>query len=304
MNPEDFVKQLEKISEESGIPYRRAHILFDKEEEHEAAALKYKGYLSLSDAFKCFFLETVELLNAECIPKVSNPISDSYSLFVPRLTHAFQSLCGTERISLRGYPYHGYTLLRNTFDSLVLMSAAIQRITDFYSIEGIDPGKPYDEKAARKFRKDTETNVRRKMTGNLSGLTVGTVEELSKWDSLFDLETHGGRLSLTRAVGWMSGKESLAVLPQFEERASGMFMNRFGEISWMLHRLLPHVQPPGLPIPGAWKDKWNVLDDSFRIYVSSLTEQLNKPIGAAVVELVTVKFPFNADSNFPSSHWP
>jgi|ERR1039458_1300696 hypothetical protein len=122
ISPEEFVKRLDAISEYKGVPYGRVHLLFDEEEKHGQATLQYKGYLALSDAFKCFFLETVELVNTECRPKVKTALSEFYPLFVPRLAHAFQSLCGAERVSLRGYPYHGYTLLRNVFDNLVLTS--------------------------------------------------------------------------------------------------------------------------------------------------------------------------------------
>ncbi|MBA2350917.1 MAG: hypothetical protein H0V78_03740 [Burkholderiales bacterium] len=144
-------------------------MLFDEEEKYGQAILQYKGYLALSDAFKCFFLESVELLNTECRPKVKTPLSEFYPLFVPRLAHSFQSLCGAERVAIRGYPYHGYALLRNLFDNLVLTSAALQKITDFYSIEGIHPAKPFDPNAFRKLRKATEFAVRQKMTGDQSG---------------------------------------------------------------------------------------------------------------------------------------
>jgi hypothetical protein len=46
-------------------------------------------------------------------------------------------------------------------------------------------------------------------------------------------------------------------------------------------------------------EKWRILDDSFEITVNSLTEQLGKKIGAAMVELVKVKFPFNEKFTFP-----
>lgn len=131
ISPEAFQERLEAILEHDGIPYGRAHLLFDKEQEHAQAVLQYKGYLALSDAFKCFFLEAIELLITECRPKIVSPLSEFYSLFLPRLTHGFQSLCGAERVAIRGYPYHAYTLLRNTFDNLALTSAALQRKLTF-----------------------------------------------------------------------------------------------------------------------------------------------------------------------------
>ena len=211
ISPEDFVKRLDSISEHEGVAYGRVHLLFDEEEKYGQAILQYKGYLALSDAFKCFFLETVELLNTECRPKVKTPLSEFYPLFVPRLAHSFQCLCGAERVAIRGYPYHGYTLLRNLFDNLVLTSAAFQKITDFYSVEGINPAKPFDPNAFRKLRKVTEFAVRKKMTGDQSGLTKQTLDKLVQWDALFDYETHGARLRNLNAL-FLDGTIRLALL--------------------------------------------------------------------------------------------
>ena len=124
LSPEEFVKRLDAISENDGISYGRAHLLFDEEQKHREATLQYKGYLALSDAFKCFFLETVELVNTVCRPKVTTPLSEFYAVFVPRLAHSFQSLCGAERIAISGYPYHAYTLLPQECRVLARFSTA------------------------------------------------------------------------------------------------------------------------------------------------------------------------------------
>lgn len=299
LSPEEFVKRLDAISESGGVPYGRIRLLFDEEQKHQQAILQYKGYVALSDAFKCFFLETVELINTICRPKVTAPLSEFYGIFVPRLAQSFQSLCGAERVAICGYPYHGYTLLRNTFDNLILTSAALQKITDFYSIEGVIPGKPVDISAVKKMRKNTEFEVRRKMTGVDSGLSQETRDELEKWDAMFDFEVHGARLSLAGSQAWMMGQEPLPVLPQFEEMQFAMFMNRYCEVGWMVHRMMPAIQPPDVPLPGSWREKWQILDDSFEVTVNSLTKQAGKKIGAAIVELVKAKFPFNEHSTFP-----
>jgi len=255
--------------------------------------------MALSDAFKCLFLEAVELINVVCRPKITQPLSEFYAFYMPRVTHAFQSACGAERAALHGYPLLAYTALRNVYDNNVLSSAAVQKITTFYAVEGLEPQQPFDPARAKKLRKDTEFNVHRRMTGAQSGLTPETIDELAKWDELFDFETHGARLSMASAMGWIKGTESLAVLPRFVERDFAIFMNRFCEISWMIHRLLPLLQPPSTELPDAWQAKWSIVDDSFRIIVQSLTDENAKKIGAAMVEFVTTKFPFSAKSTFP-----
>ena len=299
MSPEEFIKRLDDISEKDGVPYGRLHLIFDEEQKHQEAILKYKGYLALSDAYKCFFLETIELINTVSHSEITSPLSEFYAIFVPRLLHNFQSLCGAERVAISGYPYLAYTLIRNTFDNIILTSACLQEITDFYSIEGVTPGKNPDIKSVKKLRKATEFDIRKKMTGNQSGLKQETIDEILKWDELFDFEVHGARLSLGQAMNWMKGTEPLPIVPKFDEIQFALFLNRYCEVGWMVHRLVPALQPHDKQLPETWMEKWRILDDSFEITVNSLTEQLGKKIGAAMVELVKVKFPFNEKFTFP-----
>ena len=51
---EEFMRRLEAISQHNGVPFGRAHLLFEAESDHSNSVLQYKGYLSLSDALKCF----------------------------------------------------------------------------------------------------------------------------------------------------------------------------------------------------------------------------------------------------------
>lgn len=293
-----YMQRLAAVSEDKGIAYGRAHLIFDAERQHAESSLEMKGYLALSDAFKCFFLETAESLNTQVKGNINKPLTEFYALFVPRLAHSFQTMCGAERVAIQGYPLHGYTLLRNTFDTAVLASAALQRLTDFYSIEGIEPGKGIDPVRMRRLRKATEQKVREQMTGSKSGLSQATITELSMWDSLFDYETHGGRLSLSSAANWMRGIEPLPILPKYNQRSFAMFVNRYCEVAWMVHRLVPLVQPPSVLLSDSWGEKWAILDESFELMVHALTEENGKPIGAAIVEFVKAKFPFNAKTNF------
>jgi len=257
------------------------------------------GYLALSDAFKCVFLETIELLNTACWSKLTSPLSENYAIFIPRLSHSFLSLCGAERAAILGYPLLAYTSLRNIFDNVVLTSAAVQKFTDFYAIEGIDPKQPIDPKKILRVRKNTEFGVREIMTGKRSGLSNVCIDELAKWDALFDYETHGARLSLISTKDWMTGKAPLPALPRYRKQEFALFVNRYCEVEWMVTRLLPLVQLPGIPLPAEWIEKWDVLDDSFYLTVNSLTEEGGKQIGAAIVEFVRTKFPFSGKSLFP-----
>jgi hypothetical protein len=299
MPPEEFIRRLQDISISDGIPYGRLRLIAEEERKYNSKVLaQYKGHFALSNAFKCFFLETVELLNAYSSSSNRAPVQNVYGFFVPRMRHAFHSLCGAEGTAIIGYPLLAYTVLRNVFDNLILYSAALQKFTDFYSIEGMEPGKtPIDMASVNKLRKKTERAVRLKMTGEESSLTPETRDALAKWDMTFDWEVHGARLSFVAAQEWIRGNGPLMVLPQLVEREFVMFVNRYCEIGWMTHRLIPNFQLPGNPLSDAWKNKWQVLDGSFEAVAREFSES-GKPIGAAIIELVKKKFPFNEDSHF------
>ena len=293
-------KRLEEISRDRGIAYGRVHELLASEKQYGLEVVsRFHGYLALSDAFKSFFLETTEVFNATLRPRISTPLPEFHAMFLPRLIHAWQSLCGFERLALHGYPLQAYAGLRNIFDGLQTTSAALQGLVDFYATEGVVPGQNLDINKVRKLRKKTEFEVSQLMAGEKSGLSRATIDEMAHWDRMFDFEVHGGRLSFANAQDFMKGQGALPVHPQFSQRNFAMFMNRYCEIGWMTHRLIPLIQPPGIAFDRQWKDKWCVIDESFSLVSSSLSKDVGKPIGAAIVEYVATKFPFNADSEFP-----
>ncbi|MEQ1916260.1 MAG: hypothetical protein ABL856_06005, partial [Gallionella sp.] len=218
--------------------------------------------------------------------------------FVGRHTMSFRELRAAELLCHSGYPMQGYSLLRNMFEQAVLMSAVMQNLTTVEAIEGI--GKGLDINRVKFERINEEKRIFGLMYGRKSGLSENTISELAKWDSLFDMEVHGNRLSKTDTLDWLKQKESLAFVPKFNELYLAMFMNRINEISWMQLRTLPSLQPEPLSFGDDWTVKWKVLDESFKAAVESLGTQLGKKISPAIIELVETKFPFGPDYKFPN----
>jgi hypothetical protein len=298
LSPEQFVKTLENISTDGGKKYRRLDTIRQAELDHGELIAAFRGHTALSGAAECFILETVECLNRQVRPKVKTPISEFFPQFVERIGQYFRSLRAANLLATQGYPFHGYVLLRNIFDGAVLTAAAATGLTDFYRLEGIDPNAPFDPTSFRRNRRNEERRVRALMTGESSGLTDATKSQRDHWDILFDDETHGGHLTRSHSVGWMKGHEPLPFVPTYHRDAVAMFMNRHNEVAWMVHRLLPLLQPQGISLSAEWKSKWKTLDACFRQAVSGLTTELGKPIGKAMTDFVTSKFSFDADSVF------
>jgi len=298
MTPKEFMSRLEAISKDDGQLYGRLRPLYQAQENYAGSSQSCKGFMALSAAWKCFFLETVERVNSDIISKISSPPSESYPLFVERLGQYFQGLCASEVVAIAGYPLQAYTLLRNVFDSVILTAAVTEGKTDFLRLEGLDAAGQFDPLAFRKLRRKEENAVRPQMTGKQSGLSETTLDELSKWDVLFDDETHGGLLSRAYSADWLRGKQRLPILPRFEEMPFGNFMNRYCEIAWMVHRLLPLVQFSSHSLAEEWKGKWKTIDECFYSTADALAVQNGKAIGRAIIELVTTKLPFDENSTF------
>lgn len=239
MTVDEFLKNIREISTHEGVVYGRLDTLRQAESTYgEQVAQSLSGYLELSDAFKCFYFETIERLNVECHPKVKTPLSEFYPIFMSRLNNNFLSLSGAEHMALFGYPLQAYTIHRNTFDNVVLSSAVLQKITDFYSVEGIDPNLPFDADKVKQKRKSVEWTVRGVMLGKDSGLAQETIDELLKLDNTYDLEVHGSRLSFAGDMEWIKGNEPLHIVPKFSLTDFALHMNRFVEVAWMVHRLI------------------------------------------------------------------
>jgi hypothetical protein len=277
----------------------RVQVLLDAESEHGYIyATTFHGQMALGESYKDFRLETFELLNKVVGMQSKVTVSHHYADFVGRHTMSFRELRAAELLCHSGYPMQGYSLLRNLFEQAILMSAVMQNLTNVEAIEGI--GKGLDINRVKFERINEEKRIFGLMYGGKSGLSENTISELAKWDSLFDMEVHGNRLSKIDTLSWLKQKEPLAFVPKFNDLYLAMFMNRINEISWMQLRTLPSLQPEPLSFGDDWTVKWKVLDETFKAAVESLGTQLGKKISPAIIELVETKFPFGPDYKFPN----
>jgi hypothetical protein len=200
-----------------------------------------------------------------------------------------------------GYFGIGYSLLRDVKDRTIHLSAIFQHITTYPDLMGVSTKHP--EKATkeelrnlrRKHRITTEKTVVDQFVGNSSALDKEDIFELDRWVNLFDREVHGSFLSGSlAALDWVQGNQPLQFL-RAAENMEVMFANRYNEVSWMFHRLLPNLQWGDSGFGQEWAEKWNILDESFWQMEHGLgAGQLGKKIADSFIRFIDLKFPFNA----------
>lgn len=302
INPEEFLHDLEMVSDYYGTPLGRLQKYWNSELEHvNMMSVHTPDALRLIRAFQCLFLESIELLNLGMTDIKTPPDLPFYKRnFVPHMVHLFQQECASDLLATHGYPLSAFAMLRNTFDHILLILAVMLKITDFYDIEGMKQGKGPLDRESRRLRKETEQEVKRNLTGQKSGLSVKSIENLKLWDDVFDLEVHGARLSHASAAGWIQGDNPrLNVHPEYNEISCAMYSNRISEITWLAHRLLPMFQNSSFHFSKEWAEKWRVLDLRFEDKLRHLAAQQEDKVGLSIIEFVKCKLPFDEHTHYP-----
>ncbi|MCW5575246.1 MAG: hypothetical protein KIT13_04050 [Burkholderiales bacterium] len=258
-----------------------------------AAVNKFAGHQILSDSFKAFCIETLQSLK---VPP-SRPFA--YANHVAQLSFLVKHLRASEILYLNGYPWQGYSLLRVMVEQAQIRCAVLQGLYDDQEVMGLVNGElPESEKDILKNKKNVECKIFREMSGAKSGLSSEVIARLRHWDDMFDYEIHGLKFSSLEAMDWLKGDGGLSILPTFSLDGATMYVNRYAEVAWMLHRLIPLLQLRPFSLSKDWAEKWQALDNSFMSFSKSMAG-IGRPIGLAIIELVTKKFPFDASSHFP-----
>jgi hypothetical protein len=181
--------------------------------------------------------------------------------------------------------------------------ARYRRISGFEAVSAFGTGKVSAEDrrhffgTLRRARRMEQRLALDAMSGRESGLSAETLTALAARSDHFDFEAHGSRLTALGSRRAMTAGKSLVLAPQVSKRSVLGYANRSEEAGWLWTRLMPHLQLKPGAFGAVWAERWRTLDDSFRFRLAG-PGALGKPIGAAMLELVQVKFPFDPQSNY------
>jgi hypothetical protein len=289
-------KRLEENFTEHGVVGGHLLEIIDMERAYgEYFVNTYHGQAVLIDSFQSFYIETLQVAQNWVASNGWPKDAPNYAPILLFYVTNFRSFRACENLLTSGYPLDGYALLRDIKDRATFLGGIAHNITSFPKIYGYATMKEASDEEwsrIRKERKKEESCVLNRMVRKGSGMPDNVIEELKKWEQLFNEEVHGSKFTLfTEGVDWIRGKELLTIGPVPKESSMAMYMNRSAEIGSLLVRLLPFLQPVENAFGSVWKERHYILDDSFRIMVDTLSK-LGKHIADAFIYFVDNKFTF------------
>ena len=303
MRWEELQQELEEAFTTEGILGKRILAIAQRELDYKILVEStFRGHQVLSLSFQEFFAETLEISASVWKEDNRKPTPPTFSEIFRWQLANFRNLRASTIIFSNGYPFDGLARLRQLKESALFLGAMLAGLTTYPKINGDDPNDiekggtfTREESGKRRTRrKKEESRVLGLMLRKKSGFSVHQLAELETWEGFFHSEVHGTRL--TRFID-IRADRPITLAPSFVELSCAMFINRYSEICWMLHRTMPILQLSYRKFGNEWARKWDLLDINFQETEKGLVT-LGKPIGRAITDFVTSKFNFSPDYCF------
>jgi hypothetical protein len=267
-----------------------------------AFAEKWHGHRILTDSFVGFFAETLDE-QAGFSQQKGWPQNEPYyvTCLMMYLT-MYRTVRAAEVLSMQGYPFSGYALMRSVKDQAWILCAAANKMSTFPQLLGWE-GLPEGEWTGAKHKKIVENRMnierenRYKIVGKNSGLKQASQVELARWEQMFNWEAHRGLYTLFQASAKLHKTQEITFVAEPDETNDVMYVNRSNETNWIILRLLPYMRRADTPDNAEWTRKWKVLDESFRQIIESLG-RLGKKIAEAFIEMMDSKFKFDPKTHY------
>lgn len=266
---------------------------------------RLRGYRLLTDSFFDFFIETIEIAS----PRPGVPQTPKnwayYSVILMRQVTNFKGLRAAENLYQLGYPFDGFSLLRDLKDQALLLAAIMLRKSTVAALNGykvipVKNGQPYTRDEYRKVKKAVEreqSRVLKLMLGSESGMDAEDIELIRRWRDFFHMQVHGSRLTFLGHFDSSTRSIHYSLAPLYDESSVALYVNRACEVDWMILRTLPFLQPQPRAFGEKWAGKWQLLDESFRLFEEKLAEK-NKPLAKSMIKLIERRFPFTPSFSY------
>jgi len=259
----------------------------------------FRGHIILANSFQEFYTETIEIVTSFWRDKKRLPSPAFYNETILWHLSNLRSLRAVDLLFHHGYPLDGFARLRHLKESALFLGAILSGLTTFSKVSGWNEGEEpqylltwEDYAQIKRNRKTEEKRILDLMIRKNSGLPEKHIKELVLWEFFFDIEVHGARLTYYCDI---IGDNRISIVPVPKKVSLVMFINRFCEVAWMLHRTLPGMQLSNRGFNSSWKNKWVLLDENFLEMERSLARTGIK-IAEVFQSFIQSKFKFNQNT--------
>jgi hypothetical protein len=296
MTVEEWQKQLTDTFIVNGLIGGNLLRVFGAEDNAGSYLVKtFRGQNILFDSFQSFFIDTLTIANQQIVANGWPKDRQNYPVCLVYFSNLFRRVRACEILYGKGYPLDAYALMRDIKDRAFMLAGVAHNMVTFSGMIGAtgtpvtDPNE-YKKQTTRN-RKDAEQRITNGLMGKTSGLSADVQEDLKRWDDAFHYEMHGGSVSLSQELMEISKGKIPQIGPSVIKDAYVMYINRSSELGWMIMRLLPFLQASEDAFGKDWRDKRQVLDDSFRYMLEGFSN-LGKRLGVSFITMVDTKLAF------------
>ncbi|MBY0355496.1 MAG: hypothetical protein K2Q12_07170 [Rickettsiales bacterium] len=292
----NWLDSLHRAFKYEGLTGGRIFYLDQREKVFERhVSQKYNGFAVVLDCFFDFFIEVLDTKHA-LLAKEGWPSNGWFSIILQRYHTFFHDLRACWLMYINGYPMAGVGYLRDVFDRAVVLAAVFNGYAEMQELYGIQ-GDAFDEKTYKAKIQDCRKRCFSQMIGDNSNLSDESKATLRFIKDISHQQVHSAIYTDLQSHALMQ-KGILNYMPHPNETNEGMFINRFTEIAWFVHRLLCFIQTKPYEFSQSQQVKWELLDSSFERIIFSTHQQLDKDFPLAYIEATKTKFAFHPSSSF------
>ncbi|MBX3495864.1 MAG: hypothetical protein KF769_06460, partial [Parvibaculum sp.] len=287
MNRDEILAWQKDLIEAFGVnTSRRPSVLEDLFIHERLAGERFSkeviGHRLLTDAFFTFYAETLIAISQYTGKRGWPSTYANYGPVVLMYQTAFRTLRAAEVVSHSGYFYQAYSQLRSVKDQALALGAVANKQTTlgelfgwvvYHEAKQLGDDVAPDQREVVRRRMAAEKMAEDFIFGKNSGLSADAVSEMTRWNQMFNWESHRGLMTYFRETELLADANveySFSLHPSYDEAAVGMFVNRSNEVSWMIHRVMPFLQTTDMKFNNTWISRWELLDRSFRMMLESL----------------------------------
>jgi hypothetical protein len=290
----EWMTRIEQTFGGSGMVGERLMELMKHEQKlSEKHVGRFKGYVSIMDAFFDFYIQTFQLIGGRDRNKWDEALGLPTAIHIGTMWRFRSSYI----LFWKGYYVDAQSLLRAVFENALVLCAYNSSAITASELSGLEVdlsgGQASTDEMYRRMNQlasQTDTKVKRLIIGEDSGLEASVRDDIAVVLRVLHIAVHKSKLNLVlHYTAWLRGERPMPIYPTYNEQWASGCMNVSLFFAWMLVRSLPFLQIHPSEFGDEWKRKYDVLDGALATAHDGL-QDIGKRVGASIKTFMDRKF--------------